>query len=168
MRLKGKGSPDAIDRRRRIPRRLRHRARAPLGRVTRLLLKRLAHHLGHGVVIDAPGTAGARLVVKPVKTMLCEAIAPLPGGLAGHAQHAPNLHIGKPFGRQQHDVRPIGQASPDFAPARQPLKLVALVRAQLDLHRKSHHHAPRIDTTPLNNTNFAYRTLGRVDEFMKC
>ena len=70
VRLKGKGSPDAIDRRRRIPRRLRHRARAPLGRVTRLLLKRLAHHLGHSVVIDAPGTAGARLVVKPVDDVL--------------------------------------------------------------------------------------------------
>jgi len=117
-----------------------------LGRVTRLLLKRLAHHLGHGVVIDAPGAARARLVVKPVKTMLCEAIAPLPGGLVGHAQHAPDLHIGQPFDRQQHDVRSIGQASPDFAPPRQALKLVALLRSQLDLYRWPHHHAP--ESTP--------------------
>ena len=60
VRLQREGLPDAVDRRRRVPRLAGHRARAPVRRIPRLLFQRLAHHPGHGVVTDALGTEPGR------------------------------------------------------------------------------------------------------------
>ena len=101
VRLQREGLPDAVDRRRRVPRLAGHRARAPVRRLPRLFLQRLAHHLGHGGVIDAPGTAGPRLVLEPVHAVLGEAVAPLPGGEVVDAERIGDLHVVEPLGGQQ-------------------------------------------------------------------
>ena len=150
--LQGKGLPHAVDRRWRVARRPRHRARAPVGRVTRRLFERLTDHLGHSVVIDAPWTTGARFVIEPVHTLLRKPVAPLPGGVTVDAERIRDLHIGQPLGRQQHDVRPIRQAPPDPAPPRQAFQLATLGSTQLDLHRMPHHRSPESPTLP-NCTN---------------
>ena len=147
--LQGKGPPHAVDRRRRIARRAGHRARAPLGRVTRRLFECLTDHLGHITVIDAPWTARARFVIEPLQTLFRKPVAPLPGGLIGHAQHTCDPHIGQPLGRQQHDVSPIRQAPPDLPSPRQAFQLAALGRSQLDLHRRTHDHVSRLAISTL-------------------
>ena len=149
-----------MDRRRRVARRPRHRARAPVGRVTRRLFERLTDHLGHSVVIDAPWTTGARFVIEPLQTLFRKPVAPLPGGVTVDAERIRDLHIGQPLGRQQHDVRSIRQAPPDPAPPRQAFQLATISLSQLDLHRTPHHRSPESPTLP-NCTNFTNGTLGR-------
>ena len=46
-----------------------------------LLFKRLAHHVGHSVIVDAPRTAGPWLLVQPAHTLLGKSVSPLPSVL---------------------------------------------------------------------------------------
>ena len=99
----------------------------PAGRVPRLLLQCPVHHPGHGIVIDAPRTPGARLRVKRVGTVFGEQDVALPGGPVGRTRRLSGPDVGQ--NRRKHDLRPT---------VRKALRPGAFLRRQRDLNRWPH------------------------------
>jgi hypothetical protein len=137
--------------RRRHPGRLRHVARAPVGGVLRLRLKRPRNDVFDAIVADLARGPASRLIVEAIQAALCEPLAPYANGLPGHANRVGNLAIVQSLGGTQDDLGPLGISACSLATPNETLQNIALVRAQLDrdhLPRRSRRHrALRITST---------------------
>ncbi len=139
-----------------------HCARAPRRRSPKLLFPRLAHPLGHGDVLNTPGTARSRLVLEPGPAVCPTPVPPLPGGEMVEAPRGDTLHVGQPLGREPHEGCPLRPRTPaPSGPAPHPPTRYARP-PQLALHRPPPHRAPP-SKTPCNWTHYANGTLGSVN-----
>ena len=138
-----------------------------MGCVRRRLLQRLADHLGHIVVLDAPWTTAAGFVVKAVEILRRKPVAPLPGGLVGDTHRGPDLHVGEPFGRQKNDPGAVRQRTPNLASPHQPFQFAALVLGQIDHHRRSHHRVPPIAIAFLTKLTLRTEQLPSLHAFRR-
>lgn len=106
MRLQPKGLPDAMHGGFRNPRRVLHRATAPLRAARGLRAQRLREQGGEVLVSPRAGTALAQLIMQTGHAILQKPLSPLAHGRLRHAQLVSDGRVASPRVRQQDDARP--------------------------------------------------------------
>ena len=138
LRLEPERPPDATDRGLAHPRRGGHRARRPVRRVWRALLKRLDDHTLDVIIADRPRLARTRLVVQPVQTAPREPPAPAPDSLRAAAQPRRDVLAGLAVTRRQHDPAAQRQRLRARRSPRPPLEHLPLLATEHNLHTLRH------------------------------